>query len=322
MLTTRKKNKRRMWLPVVMILAVAIMLSWMPQNAYAAKVRGNPDMLNTPGRLQEFDDGVDALKEKIAALEKIVKLNVPRAEKIPVLLYHHLMKESDMTAAQKKNSSIISIELFTEHMKFLYDNKYYTATVSELEQYLEGKLLLPEKTVVITFDDGYRSNTKFAYPILKKYDFKAAIFLITGLIGEKVNVIEHADWADMKKCGDVFSYHSHTHDLHKTKSDGKSTLITSGSDLVETDLLMSKALLSTSFFAYPYGQSSRTVTNALKNTGYRMAFTTVADYTARGVDRYAIPRFTITPEIDMEAFESICTLHSETGDVSVAEEVR
>ena len=288
------------------LLAAALIFNLAPMSAVRAAA-ADPDVLLIPGAFDAADEGVAELKRYIASLEKIIELNVPRAEKIPVLLYHHLVKESELTAAQSQNDSVMSVEQFSAQMKYLFDNKYYTASLYELELYIDGKMNLPERTVVITFDDGYRSNTKYAYPILKNYDFHASIFLITSLIGEKENVIEHAGWSDLKKCGDVFSYHSHSHNLHKLQRDGRSSLITSDSSAVVEDLLISKALLSTSYLAYPYGQSNRTVKKATADAGFRMGFTTVADYAKRRMDPLDIPRFIITPNIDLETFEAICT---------------
>ena len=300
---TFTRNKYKM-AAAVLISTILLFNIAAPGAAYAA---ADPDTLITPGIYDSVDDSVAALKEQLASLEKIIELNVTRADKIPVLLYHHLAKEDELTPAQRQNDSVMSIEQFSEQMKYLYDNKFYTASLYELELYINGKMILPERTVVITFDDGYRSNTKYAYPVLKKYDFKAAIFLITSLIGEKENVIEHASWSDLKKCGDVFSYHSHSHNLHKLARDGSSVFATSDAAAIAEDLLISKALLSTSYLAYPYGQTNRTIKKAAAEAGFRIGFTTAADYARRRIDPMEIPRFTITPNIDQTTFEIICT---------------
>ena len=300
------KNQRRLYRAPAFFIAAALVFGLIPAGPASASAV-DPDTLATPGVHDELNEAIEALKEHIESLEKIIRLNVPRADKIPVLLYHHLVSENEMTAAQRQNDMIISVELFSEHMKYLYDNNYYTASMYEFELYINGKMILPERTVVITFDDGYRSNTRFAYPILKKYDFKASIFLITSTIGEKENVIEKAGWNDLKKCGDVFSYHSHSHQLHTQQRDGRSAFITSGAAVVTDDLLISKALLSTSYLAYPYGQTNRSVRRAMIDAGFRMGFTTVADYAGRKVNPYEIPRFTITPNIDIESFGIICS---------------
>ena len=303
MILNRKKQKKL----TAVLLAVALTFGIMPFNvAYAAVTAADPDTMAIPGVYDASDAGIDSLKKHIANLEKIIELNIPRAEKIPVLLYHHLVKEEDLTPAQRQNDSVISVEQFSDQMKFLYDNKYYTANLYELELYISGKLILPERTVVITFDDGYRSNTRYAYPILKRYEFQATIFLITNLIGVKENVIEHASWDDLKKCGDVFNYHSHSHNLHRLQRDGQSVFLTSSSAAIAEDLLISKALISSSYLAYPYGQFNRASKRGMTDAGYRMGFTTVEDYAKRRIDPLEIPRFTITKNYDLEAFEAIC----------------
>ena len=308
---TKEKHKSFSRLPMLrkasaVALAAALFIGFAPAG-FAASPSSSPDLLKPPGEFDAAEAGIGSLKQQIESLKKIIELNVPRAEKIPVLLYHHLAKENEMTEEQRHNDSVLSVEQFSDHMKYLYDNRFYTASLYELELYLNGKMILPERTVVITFDDGYRSNTKYAYPVLKKYGFKAAIFLITGLIGEKENVIEHAGWSDLKKCGDVFTYHSHSHNLHKTQKDGRSLLQTTDSSAIMNDLLISRALISSSYFAYPYGQVSRAGKKALSDAGYRMAFTTVASYVKRKADMLELPRFTITPYVDTDVFRSICS---------------
>jgi len=309
-MTTQKnpqmKNNKKTFMKTTAILLAAVLAvcAALPNAAYA--VTADPDTLKIPGIYSAADDGVAALKKQLASMEKMLSLNVKQAEKIPVLLYHHLVNENEMTDDQRNNDSIMTVEQFSAQMQYLYDSNYYTASLSELEQYISGRLFLPERTVVITFDDGYRSNTRYAYPILKKYGFQAAIFIITSTIGGKGNIIERAGWPDLKRCGDVFSYNSHSHNLHTLGRDGRGNFITSSSDTVRDDLLVSKALLSTSYLAYPYGQTSRAALRAAADAGFRMGFTTAPEYVKRKIDTLEIPRFNITPNTSMEAFELIC----------------
>ena len=75
------------------------------------------------------------------------------------------------------NNAVIPVEQFREQMLYLHNQGYYTATMEELYGFLKGELELPEKTVVITFDDGYESNYTYAFPILRNMGYKCTIFL-------------------------------------------------------------------------------------------------------------------------------------------------
>ena len=250
-------------------------------------------------------DGSYRADEQLEALKKIVGLNVKNAKKIPVLLYHHLEYGAEIPESEKDSQAVISVERFTQHMKLLHNNGFYAASAIELEMYMNGEMILPERTVVITFDDGYRSNARYAYPVLKKYGFKASIFIITRLIGEKGDM-EFLTWDDMRACSDVFSYHSHTHNMHKLRDDGLTELSAGEYEAVKDDLKQSSELLNTNYFAYPHGQVKRHVKNALRESGYRMAFGLKKAYADSGSDMLDMPRFTITSSMKLDAFEAIC----------------
>ncbi len=100
---------------------------------------------------------------------------------VKVLLYHHVFpgKPDDMT---------VSPDLLEIHLRYLKQNGYKTIPVSELVKDINNKEALPEKTVVITFDDGYKNQIEFVEPLLKKYGFCACIFLIAKKIIEQGNI--------------------------------------------------------------------------------------------------------------------------------------
>ena len=142
---------------------------------------------------------------------------------IPVLMYHHILPKSGFIAS--------SIDEFDKQMKFLAESGYKTLSSEEFIEYKKGNLKI-KKGVFITFDDGWRDNFIYAYPILKKYNLKATCFLVTEWI-EKAseknsnfkplshnkckkevqinpsNVI--LNWDEVEKMRDVFDFHSHTH---------------------------------------------------------------------------------------------------------------
>ena len=142
---------------------------------------------------------------------------------IPVLMYHHILPKSGFIAS--------SVDEFERQMKFLAKNGYQTLSSEEFLEYKKGNLKV-KKGVFITFDDGWRDNFFYAYPILKKYNLKATIFLVTEWIekaNEKINdfkPLSHNEckkevqinpssvvlnWNEIEQMSNVFDFHSHTH---------------------------------------------------------------------------------------------------------------
>lgn len=96
---------------------------------------------------------------------------------IPVLIYHHINEyEGDMVT--------ISPSDFERQMSYIKDN-FNTIHFDEYLSYVENRKKFPPRTCIITFDDGYYDNFVYAYPVLKKYNLKATIFVITSRIGEE-----------------------------------------------------------------------------------------------------------------------------------------
>ncbi|KNF09706.1 putative xylanase/chitin deacetylase [Gottschalkia purinilytica] len=238
------------------------------------------------------------------------KISKGVTNKVPVLMYHHIMNSKDIKEMKcTQNATIISDSQFKKEMKFLHDNGYYTATLDELRKFIKGQLKLPKKTVVITFDDGYLSNLVYAYPILKKYHFNAAIFMIGNLMSKSPMAfdrtkLQYISSEELDKYKDVFYYGSHTYGLHDIK-DGKGYLVTSPKAKVIEDLNKSKNLLNTDYLAYPYGQYNSSIIECLKEKGYKMAFTIQQRYAVRNSKLYEVPRFAILPNTSMSEFKDI-----------------
>lgn len=166
------------------------------------------------------DFGAYVTKENVAShLESFYSAPEITAESytadVPILMYHHLAGESSDTT--------VTPEAFEAQIKALYDSGYTSISVDELISYVDGYSELPEKPVLITFDDGYLSNYELAFPILKKYNMKAAIFVIGSSVGKSFYkdtdnpIIPHFDYeqaAEMIESG-LISIQSHTYDMHQ-----------------------------------------------------------------------------------------------------------
>ncbi|WP_322906661.1 polysaccharide deacetylase family protein [Paenibacillus campi] len=239
----------------------------------------------------------------VAAASKSVHLKTAPAGKanhIAVLMYHYVVPQKYNI---EPNNARINLEAFEAGMKYLHDEGYHTATLKELEQYVRGEIQLPEKTVVLTFDDGYQNNVIYAYPVLKKYGFKANIFIVgTKLSEQKQKFIPTAKTTisrpEMKATSDVFTYNSHTYNLHYKRLVQCAEYYAAGKDstrfIHDIGLMKSKTGINTPYFAYPYGEYDPQMVYDLKRNGYRMAFTVRPGFVHPGDDPMYLPRLNVT----------------------------
>lgn len=97
------------------------------------------------------------------------------AQSIPVLMYHHVSPSPGLVT--------VSPATFHAQMAWLAKHNYRSIGTDDLAAFLAGKPL-PEKSVMITFDDGYLDNYLYAHPVLQAFGLKAVLFVITGWLGE------------------------------------------------------------------------------------------------------------------------------------------
>ena len=136
---------------------------------------------------------------------------------VPVLMYHHL---SD----GEQNSATITPALFREHLQALADAGWQTVSLAELRAYVYEGAALPEKPVLITFDDGYTSNYDLAWPALREFGMKAAIFVIGSSVGKDTYkdtgaaIHPHFSAAQAREMADsgLIEIQSHTFDMHQS----------------------------------------------------------------------------------------------------------
>ena len=236
------------------------------------------------------------------------------SKRVAVLCYHHLAPEEE--GLHENNDSVIPVEQFQNQMKYLYDEGYYTVTIKEIYDFIQGEIELPEKTVLITFDDGYESNYTYAYPILKEYELKATIFLIgkgiidyeNGLQGV-IPKVSKEQIDEMVKSG-LVSFENHTFDLHKYIEDKPASLVKDVSELEEDfqkygDFVEQYNLPKPLAIAYPYGHSNRKLINTAERFGYKLGFTIKNGYIKKGDKAMTLSRFIIYPYYSLNTFSDI-----------------
>lgn len=205
----------------------------------------------------------------------------------------------------------VTQENLIAQMEYLYANHYHTLTLEEVKAYYYEGARLPERSVLITFDDCYQSIQLYAYPILKKYQFHAVAFVVTGWLNTKaqpfhpeksVCLTEH----DLTPMSDVFEYANHTDQFHTRVSQTVSQLMSASDDSFAEDLdcCNSHSIVgSKDVFAYPFGLFSERNVMLLKQKGFRLAFTSDSGRNTRSTDplllkRNAIPYFVSMPDFE------------------------
>ena len=133
---------------------------------------------------------------------------------VPILMYHHI--EDDV-----RNDMIVTEETFAMHMRVLYEHGFNAIPLSRLVDFVDRGVPLPERPVVITFDDGYLSVYRYAFPVLARYGHHATSFVI----GEAVGTDTYKDTGEPtipKFCFEqahnmagVVSIQSHSYDMHQ-----------------------------------------------------------------------------------------------------------
>lgn len=211
---------------------------------------------------------------------------------LPVLMYHFFY---DKNQGSGQDNNWMEISDFEAQMKYLSDNNFYFPTWEEVENYIDGKIELPEKSVAITVDDGDDSFFELAVPVIQKYNAKATSFVITSWYGYR---------AGNKQLN--ISYQSHSDCMHEGASNGKGVMLSWSYDKIMADVKQSSQTLGGStVFCYPFGQYNELDKKVLKDAGYKLAFTTEGGRVYKGSDKYALPRVRMSRGVSINSFASM-----------------
>jgi peptidoglycan/xylan/chitin deacetylase (PgdA/CDA1 family) len=224
-----------------------------------------------------------------AKLSSSVNVNL-KSIRVPVLMYHSINTNSS-------NNLIITLREFEKQVKWLKENQFTSLSLPELFSILTTGKNVPLKPIVLTFDDGYEDNYTKAYPILKKYNFKATIFLITNTIGQPSRLKEN-QIREMYANNIDFQSHTVSHNELNRLSYKKQL-----EELICSKETISKLLnKKTDYLCYPVGKYNEDTIKALKEAGYKMAFTTKHGYAKLSDGLYTIKRVRMWPGINMRVF--------------------
>ena len=207
--------------------------------------------------------------------------------RLPVLMYHAINEKSE-----KVGKYVITPKQFEEDIIYLKNNGYSTISVKQLVKYVYLGEALPEKPIVLTFDDGMYNNLEYALPILQKYDF-CAVFSVVGSYTDEYteNGIVNPDysylrWEDIAALSDdphiEFGNHSYGfHSISKARYGTKKNKSESLADYIsafyrDTEKLQSEFFTNCNFkpiiYTYPFGSYSKESMRVLKKMGFLVTF--------------------------------------------------
>lgn len=215
---------------------------------------------------------------------------------LPILMYHDVVEDG-----QPCNTWTVTAGRLREDLQWLKDHGYTSILPRDLE-----KGPLPKgKSVLITFDDGYESNYRLAFPILKEFGDKAVISLITKYVDEGDAEFLTWDMCREMEASGLVEFGSHTYDLHQDQPRGIRRAPGETQDAYDRrvfpDLDTSVSLIQKNlhanvlFFAYPYGQKEPWASDYLYQH-FSMTVTTRYGLANLACGRYDLPRYTVSME--------------------------
>ncbi|MFE2963486.1 polysaccharide deacetylase family protein [Streptomyces sp. NPDC059340] len=223
---------------------------------------------------------------------------------VPILMYHSI------AAAPNDATRELSVgpEAFAEQMALLGDQGFTPVDTAALAASWRSGGPLPERPVLITFDDGYEGVHRHGLPVLAKHGFASTLFVSTGWIKGAYDTGGGLDamlsWAQVRELAAEqveIGGHSHTHPQLDQLSD----------DALRFEVLRCKEIIADELgtrpasFAYPYGYSSRRVRQVVRETGFAQSLAVGNGLARRRQGPYALQRVTVRRTTGIEEFERL-----------------
>lgn len=207
---------------------------------------------------------------------------------VPIIMYHSVLKDTALSGKY-----VITPSELESDIKYLKDNGYSFVSGSDLINFTYDNNPLPEKPVMLTFDDGFYNNYGYVVPILKKYDAKAVISIVGKYTDEYSDSnIQNMSYGYLRwsEVYDLFlsertDVGNHSYDFHSNTNGRNGSKRNSGEDIekykmifsADTEKTQERCLTKTGFtpviYTYPFGAYSVESTDILKDMGFKMSLT-------------------------------------------------
>lgn len=233
-------------------------------------------------------------------------------------MYHSILKS-------QKGDYIISPTTFEQDLQYIKERGYTTITISDLINYVYNDIPIPEKSIIITFDDGHYNNYGYAVHLLKKYNMKAVISIVgkytdTFSKTNETNLnYSYLRWIDIKELIEdgTIEFQNHSYDLHDNLHGRKGSMKKYNESIENYQTLLSKDLMKlqkkfeeqTNYipttYTYPYGAISKESIKIIKELGFKASLSCSSgiNYITKNTDcLYMLKRNNRTSTVDREKF--------------------
>ncbi len=221
----------------------------------------------------------------ISGAFQVAETGAKAGKRLPVLMYHSILNEES-----RAGDYIITPEMFESDLKKIKERGYTTVNCGDLIDYVYNGKELPEKPVMITFDDGNYNNYTYALPLLEKYDMKCVISVVGAfsdmyssegaIINDRYSYLSYDLIKEMAQSGRVeFGNHSYyMHNMSKRKGvlkqkgeneDMYKNILTADVEKLQ-DTLFEKCGVLPVAFAYPYGAVNNRAKSIVEELGFKV----------------------------------------------------
>lgn len=205
--------------------------------------------------------------------------------KVPILMYHYIeyVQDKNDTTRQKLD---LNPNIFEQQLKTLTEAEFTPIFIKDLASVLDKKKDLPKKPIILTFDDGYRDFYTVAFSILKKYQIKSTIYVVSEFL-DKPNYLTTDQLKELAE-SPLIEVASHT--LHHVGLKGTSDQVAI-KEIANSKLHLESLLgIPIVDFAYPYGSFSAKTIEIVKQTGYLTAASVIPGMEHSQYDRFFLYR--------------------------------
>lgn len=203
---------------------------------------------------------------------------------LPIVMYHHITENP-----KRSGTYVVTKDELESDLEYIKSKGYKTVTIKELKDYVDGKIQLEEKIIMITFDDGFESVYKFALPLLKERNMKAVIFPVGSITetytqnADKNINYAYMTWQELALAqqSNVLEVQNHTYDMHYCQNGKRKGLSKMNGESQEEyekalkedlekmqNLLLKNSSVNAICIAYPYGAYSSSTQKIIEKLGF------------------------------------------------------